>query len=142
MTDKTDKIFLDTNLWVYLFSDEIKKRECITRLIGKNFNNICLSAQVLSELYNVLTRKKVADPEKARKIIHRVAGEFQVSVIDKEVVKQAVDLNLSYHYSYWDSLIIAAALEVNCNVLYTEDFQHNQVVDKKIRIINPFKETT
>jgi predicted nucleic acid-binding protein len=136
----TDKIFLDTNLWVYLFSDETKKREYISQLIGKNFNNICLSAQVLSELFNVLTRKKIAHPEKARQIVHRVAGEFPVSVIDKEIVKQAVDLNLSYHYSYWDSLIIAAALEVKCNILYTEDFQHNQVIEKKLKIINPFKD--
>lgn len=136
----TDKIFLNTNLWIYLFAGETEKQKCISQLIDKNFNNIFLSAQVLSELFNVLTRKKIAEPEKARQIVYRVSEEFPVSVIDKEIVKQAVDLNLYYHYSYWDSLIIAAALEVNCNILYTEDFQHNQLIEKKLKIINPFKE--
>ena len=47
------------------------------------------------------------------------------------------DTNLS-HFSYWDSLIIAAALEAGCTTLYSEDLQHKQVIEGVLTILNPF----
>ena len=135
----TDKIFLDTNLWVYLFSDQRTKQENISRLISENFKNIWLSAQVLGELFNVITKKEFTPPEEAVKIVRRISAEFPVSGIDKATVKRAMDLKLKYHYSYWDSLIIAAALGTHCKRLYTEDLQHKQVIENGLIIINPFK---
>jgi predicted nucleic acid-binding protein len=41
--------------------------------------------------------------------------------------------------SYWDSLIISSALESGCKILYTEDMHHNQIIEGKLKIINPFK---
>jgi predicted nucleic acid-binding protein len=43
-----------------------------------------------------------------------------------------------YGFSYWDSLIVAAALDAGCAVLYTEDLQNGQTIDSALRIINPF----
>jgi predicted nucleic acid-binding protein len=43
-----------------------------------------------------------------------------------------------YGYSIFDSLIIAAALELGCNTLYTEDMQHGQVIEGTLKITNPF----
>jgi len=43
-----------------------------------------------------------------------------------------------YHYSYWDSLIIASALQNNCTVLISEDMQHNQKIENQLSIITPF----
>lgn len=134
----TGRIFLDTNLWVYLFSEDIEKGGEVARLIGYNFGNVRLCPQVLSELFNVLTKKKILTPEDASQIVHRVSDEFPVSPIDKTVVKRALDLKLKYHFSYWDSLIISSALGAQCDVLYTEDLQHNQVIEKKLKILNPF----
>ena len=49
------------------------------------------------------------------------------------------DIRLKYKYSYYDSLIIAAALESKCTVLYSEDMQHDQIIESTLQIINPFK---
>ncbi|APB35038.1 Putative nucleic-acid-binding protein, contains pilt domain [Gloeomargarita lithophora Alchichica-D10] len=48
-----------------------------------------------------------------------------------------MEINIRYGYSYWDSLIIATALQSNCNILYSEDMQHDQLIEGKLRIINP-----
>jgi predicted nucleic acid-binding protein len=52
---------------------------------------------------------------------------------------QAVDILDRYKYSFYDSLIIATALENKCMILYSEDLQHNQGIGKKMKIVNPFK---
>jgi len=43
-----------------------------------------------------------------------------------------------YQYSFWDSLMLASALENGCSVIYSEDMQHEQIIGKKLKIINPF----
>jgi predicted nucleic acid-binding protein len=50
-----------------------------------------------------------------------------------------MDLNIRHHLSYWDSLIIAAALEANCAILYSEDRQHGQLFNNQLTIVNPFR---
>jgi predicted nucleic acid-binding protein len=49
-----------------------------------------------------------------------------------------MDISIRNGYSYWDSLILAVALENNCSILYTEDMQDGQMIDDKLRILNPF----
>ena len=51
----------------------------------------------------------------------------------------AFSLRSKYSLSFWDSLIVASALENNCTTLYSEDMQHQQVIDNQLTIINPFK---
>lgn len=53
-----DKIFVDTNLWVYLYSDD-DKRATVAELVTQSVNDIILSTQVLGELFSVITRKKL-----------------------------------------------------------------------------------
>jgi len=50
----------------------------------------------------------------------------------------ACDIAKRYSYSYYDSLIISAALEANCDTLYSEDMQNGQIIEKVLRIVNPF----
>jgi len=57
--------------------------------------------------------------------------------IDQSKVLQAMEVNIRYGYSYWDSLIIATALQNNCGILYSEDMQHDQLIEDRLRIINP-----
>jgi predicted nucleic acid-binding protein len=134
----TDRIFIDTNLWVYLFSDDIEKRRAACELIRDNFKTIQVSSQVLGELFNVLTKKNITGLEKAQKIVDRISNDFFVLSIDKEIVKDAITLKLRYGYSYWDSLIIASALKVEARILYSEDLHHNHTIENELRILNPF----
>jgi len=65
---------------------------------------------------------------------------FPVSEVGTLMVVKALELRDHYNYSYWDSLLIAMALLNDCQQLYSEDMQHDQLIENKIRIINPFRE--
>jgi predicted nucleic acid-binding protein len=63
---------------------------------------------------------------------------FNFVLIGKETIKLSFEIHRRYKFSSWDSLIIASALENDCKILYSEDMQHNQLIDRKLRIVNPF----
>ena len=52
--------------------------------------------------------------------------------------RNALKIASKYKYSFPDSLIIATAIEYNCNVLFSEDMHHNQIIENTLKIINPF----
>ncbi|MBF2028313.1 MAG: PIN domain-containing protein [Oscillatoriales cyanobacterium C42_A2020_001] len=135
----SDKLFLDTNLWVYFFTkDPQTKSQNIEALIDHHADSIFMSTQVLGELYHVLTRKQLFSRQEAEAFVVRLISDFPIIPIDTFSVTQSISFNLRYGYTYWDSLIIATALSSDCTVLYSEDMQHNQLIENKLRIINPF----
>ena len=131
-----DKVFLDTNLWIYLYSDKVKGRK-IKQLVTDRFENIVISTQVLGELFHVLTKKGLKDKKEAKEIVSEIAGHFQVAAISLPTVNHAVNLHVKHGYSYWDSLILSSAMENGCKLLYTEDLQGGQVIDGKLKIATP-----
>jgi predicted nucleic acid-binding protein len=135
----TDKIFLDTNLWIYLYAkDPPEKSHKVEEIIKNNLRSLAISTQVLGELFHVLTRKKFTSKTDAINIISDITNTFPIQAIDTPQVLQALEINAKYHYSYWDSLIIATALLSDCSIIYSEDMQHNQLIDNKVQILNPF----
>jgi predicted nucleic acid-binding protein len=134
-----NKIILDTNIWVYLYGKvPIEKSHKSRSILLDNLESIIISTQILGELYHVLTRKKIVSLTEAKNIIIELSSSFLVAEIDTIKVLQALDINSKYQYSYWDSLIIATALNQNCSIIYSEDMQSNQLIENKTRIINPF----
>ncbi|WP_073070363.1 PIN domain-containing protein [Phormidesmis priestleyi] len=135
----TDRIFLDTNLWVYVYAkNSIDKTQAIEALIADPSSQLQVSTQVLGELFNVLVRKKFTSQADAANIIFELISDFAVIEIDAPKVMQAIRINQCYGYTYWDSLIVATALLSNCIILYSEDMQHNQLIENQLRILNPF----
>lgn len=132
----SDKVFLDTNLWIYLYSDKVKGRK-IKQLITERFENIMVSTQVLGELFHVLTKKGLKDKKEAKDIVSEIAGHFPVASIGLPTVIRAISLHVKHGYSYWDSLIISSALENGCKLLYSEDLQGDHVIDGKLKIVTP-----
>ena len=134
-----DKVFIDTNLWIYLYAkDPPKKSQKIEELIIEHSQEIQISTQTLGELFHVLIRKKFTSQSEAAAIILEIVNDFTILDIDTTKVLQAVQINSRYGYSYWDSLIIATAFLSDCSILYSEDMQHNQLIEDKTRILNPF----
>jgi predicted nucleic acid-binding protein len=131
------KCFFDTNLLVYLYSKE-PKSAIVENFIHAHFGQIWLSIQVLNELYSVLTRKNLKTKEEAQIIINDLIESYKTYCIDEQCIKRAMALHIQYHFSYWDSLIMAAALEVGCTTLYSEDLQHNRLIEDRLIILNPF----
>ena len=135
----SNNIFIDTNLWIYLYAKSPpEKYYKIAEIIKNNSSILLVSTQVLGELFHVLTRKKFTSITDAITIISDIINTFPVQAINTTEVIQALEINTKYNYSYWDSLIIATALLGKCSIIYSEDMQHNQLIDNKVRILNPF----
>ena len=140
MNYMTAKSLLDTNLWVYLYAkDPPDKTAQVRRLVDSHFDTIVMSTQILGELYHVLTRKNFTTVADAKTIIQELATNFPVVEIDVLRVLQALEINTRYQYSYWDSLIISTALLSDCRNLYSEDMQHQQIIDGQLHILSPFE---
>lgn len=135
------KIFIDTNVLVYLYSvSEKEKQFAAQNLINKNNQEIIISTQVLGEFINVLYRKYDYPIETIKKAITDFKNNFEVSPIYTKNVEKSLEVMKKFKFTYWDSMIIASALENKCSILYSEDLQHNQKIEKTLKIINPFRE--
>ncbi|MBS4033318.1 MAG: PIN domain-containing protein [Ignavibacterium sp.] len=133
----SDRIFVDTNLWVYSYSKDDKSDKC-NELLDKHFEKVHLSTQVLGEIFSVLTKKSGKTKKEAKQIISDLTASFNITDVLTVTINNAIDISIKYAFSYWDSLIIASALESNCSVLYTEDMQDGQIIDNTLKIVNPF----
>ncbi|MGD1901626.1 MAG: PIN domain-containing protein [Geitlerinemataceae cyanobacterium] len=131
-------IFLDTNIWIYAYeqSDETRP-ETSRQLIADNSDRIILSTQNLGEIYNTLTRKQILDRPQAADLIEQLIDIFEPVPIQASTVRQALAIQQQTQYSYWDSLIVATAIEYRCERLYSEDLQHDRRVEN-LTIVNPF----
>lgn len=132
-----DKIFVDTNIWIYLFSDD-KKSKYSRHVIDSNFDNIIVSTQVLNELFNVIAIKhKLMSKTDAKFIIKEIMENFYVSIVNTDTILKAIDLSNKYQLSYFDSLMIASALLENCSKFYSEDMHNGLLIENKFKIKNP-----
>ena len=132
------KIFLDSNIVIYAYcNDSVDKQQKAKELfVGKT---IVISTQVLQETANTLRRKFKADFHIIRLLLEECVRNVPTLHVNTcETVFQACDIAERYLYSFYDSLIIASALEAECQILYSEDMQHNQFIEGKLKIINPF----
>ncbi|HET6401733.1 MAG TPA: PIN domain-containing protein [Candidatus Kapabacteria bacterium] len=128
--------FFDTNILTYYYTrTDLRKRERAGSLLLEEERIV--STQVLSELANVLSSKVKQSWTIIRGVIHEVCDSFTLIVLTEATVTSAISLAERYKYSYYDSLPLAAAIEAGCSILYSEDSQHNQVIEG-VRIVNPF----
>jgi len=132
------KVFLDTNVFVYTQSKgEQDKRNTALNAIEKY--DCYTSTQVLNEVSNVMIKKLKMPIAKVKQIITAINDRCTVSIITHEAVQKALDLKEVYGYSYYDSLILAAAVLSDCDYIFSEDLQDGQIIENKIEIVNIFK---
>jgi predicted nucleic acid-binding protein len=125
--------FLDTNIFVYalLASEPLKKQralQLVEQALGSHRG--CISYQVIQEFANVSTRKF------AQRFSNDQCKQFISAAM--QLLDAALDLQTETRYSFYDSLMLAAALQAGAEVLYSEDLQHNQLVGGTLRVVNPF----
>lgn len=131
-------IFLDSNIIVYSYSNsEIDKQEIARKLIIES--NSYISTQVLQELCNIVTRKFKFSYQQAAVAIKECCQNNNLYINSESTVLQACQIAERYGFSFYDSLIVAAALESNCTILYSEDLHNGQQIEGKLTIKNPFK---
>ena len=133
-----DDIFLDSNIIVYSYSNsEISKQEIARNLIASS--NSFISTQVLQELCNTITRKFKFSYEATITTIKECCQNNNLHINTENTIIQACYIAKRYRFSFYDSMIIAAAIESNCTTLYSEDLHDGQVIDGKLTIKSPFK---
>jgi predicted nucleic acid-binding protein len=137
-----DKYFLDTNIFIYSFdkSDKMKQKTSMSLINSAMENNLgVVSYQVVQEFFNVALRKfeKPLSSKDARTYLQNVMlplCEFFPSI---PFYEKSLTIKVETGFSFYDSLIVTAALESKCTLLYTEDLQHERVV-RELTIRNPF----
>lgn len=135
--------FLDTNIFVYalLASEPLKKQralQLVEQALGSHRG--CISYQVIQEFANVSTRKFAQrfTNDQCKQFISAAMQPLNRVPSSPELLDAALDLQTETRYSFYDSLMLAAALQAGAEVLYSEDLQHNQLVGGTLRVVNPF----
>jgi predicted nucleic acid-binding protein len=137
MMPMNSRVFLDSNILVYSYSaTEHEKRTTARRLITDNLTFI--STQVLQELCNILTKKFGFSYTAAALAIEESSNNNVLFTNKKETITLACDIAERYKFSFYDSLIVASALQCQCDVLYSEDLHHGQLIEGVLSIKNPF----
>jgi len=135
-----DKVFLDTNIVIYSYSeDEVEKFEIVNRLLEEYENQIIISTQVINELSNTLFRKFRLNADEVEAVVLELNSNFPIVNFTLQTQLKAIEIKERYQLQFYDSLILATALENGCNIVYSEDMQNGQVIDNQLTIVNPFE---
>jgi predicted nucleic acid-binding protein len=121
---------------IYIFdSSNDKKREIANEFLkGANW----ISGQVVSEFLNVSKRLLKLPKSEVLSLCIKVLQNSAIIPVSKQTLIDSALLIQKYDFQLFDSIIVASALQANCTILYSEDMQHNLLVEKRLRILNPF----
>ncbi len=129
--------FFDTNVLVYAFLD-VARRERAVDLIASGG---VISAQVLNEFANVARRKRERDWPDIERAVSVIRTRFpEVMPLTADTHAAALGLARDHGLAFYDALIVASAVEAECDLLYSEDMQHGRKFGG-LTIVNPFLES-
>lgn len=129
--------FVDSNVVLYTIGKDARKSGIARGLIAER---PVLSVQVINESVSVCLKKLSFSREEAYAFARTVMDRTEVLPLDEATLNRAAALAVRYDLPHWDALIAASALIAGCDTLYSEDFQHGQVFDQRLQVINPFAE--
>ena len=130
------KVFIDSNVLLYLLSKDTKKADAAEAVLRAGG---VISVQVLNEIANIALKKLGMPWAEINQFLALLRSLCNVEPLTIETHDRGRAVAERHGLSVYDSMIVAAALLAGCTVLYSEDMQHGLVVDKQLRIANPFK---
>lgn len=128
--------FFDTNILLYLLSDDHAKADKAEDLLAVGG---IVSVQVLNEFVSVAGGKLAMKWNEIRDCLEPVRMVLRVEPLTIGTHDQALVIAERYNVSFHDALIVAAAKLAGCNRLYSEDLQHEQVFEKSVTVVDPFR---
>ena len=133
--------FLDTNIFVCMFdaSDDFKRQraeELVQRSLARGTG--CISYQVVQETLNVATRKLGFAEDDSRTLLTDILAPLWTVHPSVALYERGLHVRGRYGFSFYDSIIVAGAIESGCTRLYSEDLQHGQQVES-LTVENPFR---
>jgi predicted nucleic acid-binding protein len=129
--------FFDTNVFVYAVVQDDPRSQKTEELIAEGGT---ISVQVLNEFADVVRRKARMPWDEVRFAIENIKALCPDPLaVTIDTHQEALTIAEKYGYRIYDALIVASALEARCTILYSEDMQDGQVIDKALTIRNPFR---
>ncbi len=129
--------FFDTSVLLYLLSSEDEKAGRVESLLAESG---VISVQVLNEFAAVAIRRLAMPLADVREILDTVRSVCHTEPLTVDDHDLAGRVKKRYKFPFYDSVIVASALRAACTILYTEDLQHGQLIEPRLRILNPFLE--
>lgn len=127
--------FFDTNVLIYLASrDEAKAAKAEAVLVEGG----AISVQVLNELANVARRKMQLSWAETHEFLGTIRDLLTVNALTTEVHEHGLFLAERYGFSTYDAMIVASAVDAECDRLWSEDMQDGLVIGGGLKIVNPF----
>ena len=130
------KNFIDSNVLLYLLSTDAKKADAAEAILR---DGGVISVQVLNEISNVALKKLGMPWAEINQFLVPVRALCSVESLTLETHDLSRKVAERYGFSVYDSMIVSAALLAGCTTLYSEDVQHGLLVEKQLRVVNPFK---
>jgi predicted nucleic acid-binding protein len=130
------RIALDSNILIYNHSLDCEKK----KIIAMNFfyDNPVVSSQVISEYLNVMRKRFKIEKNELMQLCSLWLEKCTVQPVILSTTKLAQNLVGRYDFQIFDGIIVAAALEANCDILYSEDMHNGLIVEDTLKIVNPF----
>jgi predicted nucleic acid-binding protein len=129
------KAFIDSNVVLYLLSADTAKADRAEAVIAAGGT---ISVQVLNEVTSVTRRKLGMDWAETDEVLAGLRGACPADPLTTQTHDAGRRLAERYELSVYDAMIAAAALLAGCNRLYSEDMQHGLLIDRQLRVCNPF----
>ena len=127
--------FFDTNILLYLLSSDAGRAAKAEALISEGGR---ISVQVLNEFASIATRKLNMSHAEVREVLAPIRTLCSVEPLTAEIHDLGLQLAERYRLSIYDTTIVASALSSGCRTLFSEDMQAGQIIERKLRITNPF----
>ena len=132
---KSDKPFFDTNVLLYLLSEDSRKADRAEAIMLKGG---MINVQVLNEFSSVASRKLRMTYAEICDALRTVRAICQTQAVTIDTHELGLDIAERFGFSLYDSMIVSAALLSGCTILYSEDMQNGQIIEGQLTITNPF----
>jgi predicted nucleic acid-binding protein len=128
--------FFDTNILIYLASDDAAKADRAEAIVREGG---AISVQVLNEVANVARRKMKLTWQETRGFLSSLRELLTVHAVTVDTHELGLALAERYQLGVYDALIAASAVLAECDKLWSEDMQDGMAIDRRLRIVNPFR---
>lgn len=130
------KIALDSNILIYNHSLDFENKRLIA---GEFFSHVpVISSQVISEYLNVMIRNFKIPKLELMDLCSQWLEKCSVQPVILSTIELAKNIIIKYDFQIFDGIIVAAALEAGCDIIYSEDMHNGLIVENSLKIINPF----
>jgi predicted nucleic acid-binding protein len=127
--------FFDTNILVYTQRTDAPEKTRVAENALAHFDAV-VSTQVLNELCNIFTKKYPKPLADMERLLDSIADTLSIVTITSPLIRQALRIHHRYFVSYFDALMVAAALHTGCTYLFSEDMQDGLVIEGTLTIVN------